>query len=105
MKALSDEITRVGVWGSKSPGSPQNHWSFKLERDHHLKKITIDHGNLIYALTFTTEFRGEEKTSGKVGGWNGGNVVSEVQTSTNESVMCQKYCHIFFFIWFTFTFP
>ncbi|KAJ9548984.1 hypothetical protein OSB04_021527 [Centaurea solstitialis] len=82
MKASSEEfeIARTGVWGSKSPGSPQNQWSFQLERNHHLKKITIDHGDLIYSLIFTTEYRGIEQPSDKAGGWNGGDKVSEVVT-------------------------
>lgn len=96
MKASSDEITQVGVWGEKSLGNPENQWSFQLERNHHLKKIIIDHGDLIYSLMFTTEFRGEEKTSNKAGGWNGGDIVSEVQTSLNEYVLSFVIFVIFF---------
>lgn len=56
--------------------------------------ITIDHGDLVYSLMLTTESLGILYTTKKVGGWNGGDIVSEVQTLTNESVMRQKYCHI-----------
>ncbi|KAL7587877.1 hypothetical protein Lser_V15G39422 [Lactuca serriola] len=87
MKASSDEITQVGVWGEKSLGNPENQWSFQLERNHHLKKIIIDHGDLIYSLMFTTEFRGEEKTSNKAGGWNGGDIVSEVTFTWDEEII------------------
>ncbi|KAI3781594.1 hypothetical protein L2E82_11612 [Cichorium intybus] len=86
MKASSDEITQVGFWGTKSPGGPQNQWSFQLDRNHHLKKITVDHGDLIYSLIFTTEFRGVEKTSDKAGGWNGGDIVSEVTFTWDEEI-------------------
>jgi len=83
MKASSEEfeIARTGIWGTESPGGPQNQWSFQLERNHHLKKITIDHGDLIYSLMFTTEYRGLEQPSDKAGGWNGGDKVSEVMIS------------------------
>ncbi|XP_023760168.1 mannose/glucose-specific lectin isoform X3 [Lactuca sativa] len=80
----SDKIARVGIWGTKSPGGPQNKWSFQLERNHRLKKITIDHGDLIYSLMFTTKFKGVEKTSNKAGGWNGGDIVSEILRKLEE---------------------
>ena len=86
MRANSEEITRVGIWGTKSPGGPQNQWSFQLERNPHLKRITIDHGDLIYSLMFTTEYRGLEQTTDKAGGWNGGDIVTEVNTLTNKSI-------------------
>ncbi|CAI9264001.1 unnamed protein product [Lactuca saligna] len=65
MKSSSDVFTRVGKWGMKSHGCPDNQWSFRLQKNHRLKEITIDHGYLIYFLMFTTEFRGEDKTSEK----------------------------------------
>ncbi|CAI9298703.1 unnamed protein product [Lactuca saligna] len=83
----SHKIARVGIWGTKSPGGPQNKWSFQLERNHHLKKITIDHGDLIYSLMFTTKIKGIEKTSNKAGGWNGGDIVSEVTFSPDEEII------------------
>ncbi|CAH1440603.1 unnamed protein product [Lactuca virosa] len=86
IKASYDLIAGVGIWGSKEPGSRTNHWSFQLERNHHLKKITIDHGDLIYSLRFTTEFRGEEITSNKSGGWNGGDIVSELTFAWDEEI-------------------
>ncbi|KAJ9548844.1 hypothetical protein OSB04_021387 [Centaurea solstitialis] len=86
MRANSEEITRVGIWGTKSPGGPRNQWSFQLERNHYLKKITIDHGDLIYSLMFTTEYRGLEKTTDKAGGWNGGDIVSEVTLEWGEEI-------------------
>ncbi|KAI3781592.1 hypothetical protein L2E82_11610 [Cichorium intybus] len=87
MKASSNEITQVGVWGTQSPGSPENQWSFQLERNHHLKKITIDHGDLIYSIMFTSTFRGEETTSNKAGGWNGGDIVTEVTFAWDEEII------------------
>ncbi|KAI3771159.1 hypothetical protein L6452_02317 [Arctium lappa] len=88
MKASSEEfeIARTGIWGTKSLGGPQNQWSFQLERNHHLKKITIDHGDLIYSLIFTTEYRGIEQPSEKAGGWNGGDQVSEVTFAWDEEI-------------------
>lgn len=82
----SEEIARVGTWGRTQPEGPQNFWSFQLERNHRLKKIAIDHGDLIYALTFTTQYRGLTYTSKKVGGWNGGDIVSEVIFDWNEEI-------------------
>lgn len=45
-------------------------------------KITIDHGNVIYSLMFTSEFRGVFYNSEKYGGWAGGETVSEVSNSS-----------------------
>ena len=74
-----EEMIRVGPWGSQIAG-PQNIWSFQLERNHNLKKITIDHGEFIYSLIFTTEYRGLEHDSKKAGGRNGGDKVSVVSS-------------------------
>lgn len=75
-----EEMIRVGPWGSQIAG-PQNIWSFQLERNHNLKKITIDHGDFIYSLIFTTEYRGLEHDSKKAGGQNGsGDKVSVVSS-------------------------
>lgn len=79
MKA-SENIISIGPWGRDSGDEP-NRWSFQLEENHHLKKITIDHGDLIYSLIFTTTHRGLFQTSNKFGGWNGGENVSEVSSS------------------------
>ncbi|KAI3514823.1 hypothetical protein L1887_13556 [Cichorium endivia] len=87
VKASSKKIAQVGTWGTKSPGGPQNKWSFQLKGKHHLKKITIDHGDLIYSLMFTTVFKGVEKTSDKAGGWNGGDIVSEVTFAPGEEII------------------
>lgn len=73
-----EEIMRIGTWGSLANAEPQNIWSFQLERNHHLSKITIDHGDLIYSLNFTTKYRGLTFTSEQAGGWIGGETVSEV---------------------------
>lgn len=72
------EVIRVGYWGNTSNGGSQNCWDFILEKDHKLKKITIDHGDHIYSLTFTTESKGILYTSEKADGRNGGGTVSEV---------------------------
>ncbi|XP_076951375.1 putative serine/threonine-protein kinase PBL12 [Bidens hawaiensis] len=80
-----EEIMRVGTWG-KTLGSPQNKWSFELEKNHHLKKITIDHGDLIYSLAFTTQYRGLIYSSSKIGGWNGGDKLSEVLFDWDEDI-------------------
>lgn len=76
-----ENIIRVGTWGKTEPGSPQNVWSFQLEKNHHLKKITIDHGDLIYSLMFTTQCGSLTQTTETFGGWNGGDTVSEVNNS------------------------
>ncbi|KAK9069865.1 hypothetical protein SSX86_010261 [Deinandra increscens subsp. villosa] len=81
-----EEITRIGRWGTPGIGGPQNIWSFQLEKNHHLKKITIDHGDLIYSLMFTTQYRGLNHSSKKVGGWNGGENVSEVTFDLDEEI-------------------
>ncbi|KAI3797964.1 hypothetical protein L1987_33229 [Smallanthus sonchifolius] len=81
-----EEIMRIGTWGKPHPEGPQNIWSFQIERNHHLKKITIDHGDLIYSLMFTTQYRGLTYNSKKVGGWNGGDKVHEVMFDWNEEL-------------------
>ncbi|CAH1433029.1 unnamed protein product [Lactuca virosa] len=81
-----EEIIRVGTWGKNEPGTPQNVWSFQLEKKHHLKKITIDHGDLIYSLIFTTQCGDSTHTTAKFGGWNGGETVSEVIFEADEEI-------------------
>ncbi|KAK9069867.1 hypothetical protein SSX86_010263 [Deinandra increscens subsp. villosa] len=81
-----EEITRIGRWGTPGIGGPQNIWSFQLEKNHHLKKITIDHGDLIYSLMFTTQYRGVNHNSKKAGGWNGGENISEVTLDWDEEI-------------------
>lgn len=77
----NEETIRVGTWGKTGTGSPQNVWSFQLEKNQNWKKITIDHDDLIYSLIFTTQYRGLTHTCEKAGGWNGGETVSEVNIS------------------------
>ncbi|KAF5759521.1 putative jacalin-like lectin domain, Transposase-associated domain-containing protein [Helianthus annuus] len=85
---IGKEVAQVGIWGTKSKGSPHNHWSFRLENNHKLKKITIDHGDLIFSLMFTTEDdRGTFNDSKKFGGWNGGNEESEVTLDFDEEII------------------
>ncbi|KAL4590225.1 hypothetical protein LXL04_003151 [Taraxacum kok-saghyz] len=81
-----EEIIKVGTWGRSPPGRPQNLWSFQLEKNQHLNKITINHGVLIYSLMFTTEHRGVLQTSRLAGGWNGGEIISEVILDWNEEI-------------------
>lgn len=73
-------IARVGPWGRKT-GCPQNYWSFMLENGHHLKKISVDHGDIIYSLMLTIECEGVVHNFDKAGGWAGGNTISEVKKS------------------------
>ncbi|KAD7477818.1 hypothetical protein E3N88_00954 [Mikania micrantha] len=75
-----EEIMRIGTWGSSNPDGEYAFWSFKLESYHHLKMITVDHGDLIYSLMFTTQYRGLTHNYKTVGGWNGGDKVSEVKS-------------------------
>ncbi|XP_023760229.1 mannose/glucose-specific lectin [Lactuca sativa] len=82
-----EEIIQVGTWGKNEPGTPQNVWSFQLEKKHHLKKITIDHGDLIYSLMFTTQCGDSTHTTPMFGGWNGGEKVSEVIFEADEEII------------------
>nr|KAJ0190194.1 hypothetical protein LSAT_V11C800429520 [Lactuca sativa] len=86
LQASSKGFIRVGTWGRS--GNPPNQWSFELEKDHKLVKITIDHGNVIYSLMFTSEFRGVFYNSEKYGGWAGGETVSEVILDGDEEIIC-----------------
>ncbi|CAI9298699.1 unnamed protein product [Lactuca saligna] len=82
------EVAKVGIWGKKSKGSPQNHWSFRLDNNHKLKKITIDHGVLIYSLMLTFEdSKGCLHDSEKAGGWNGGDQIHEVTFDPDEEIV------------------
>lgn len=88
VKAYEENI-RVGTWGNSIPETRQDLWSFQLEKNHHLKKITIDHGDLIYSLMFTSEHRGLLQTSRLAGGWNGGEggeTLTEVTFDWNEEI-------------------
>ncbi|XP_076889340.1 mannose/glucose-specific lectin-like [Bidens hawaiensis] len=83
-----EELMRIGTWG-KSPrlGGPQNRWSFQVETNHRLKNITIDHGDLIYSLVFTTQYGDLTYTSDKFGGWGqDGDKVSEVTLDSDEEI-------------------
>ncbi|KAL8246264.1 hypothetical protein R6Q59_007480 [Mikania micrantha] len=82
-----EKIMRVGTWGKSDPRSRRSVWSFQLETNHHLKKITIDHGDLIYSLMFSTQYRRLTNTSNRFGGWNGGDRVSEVTFDHNEEII------------------
>ncbi|XP_071722604.1 probable serine/threonine-protein kinase PBL12 [Rutidosis leptorrhynchoides] len=82
----TEEMIKVGTWGSKEPLGPQNVWSFELEKNHHLKKLEIGHGDLIYSLMFTTQYRGVTTTSKKAGGWNGAEKVTEVNFDWDEEI-------------------
>ncbi|PWA71975.1 jacalin-like lectin domain-containing protein [Artemisia annua] len=81
LKPSYDGIIKVGTWGRTAPGGPQNDWIFQLEKNHHLEKITVEHGDLIYSLRFTTKYKGVISTSKKIGGWNGGDQTSEVKST------------------------
>lgn len=81
-----EEIIRIGTWGKTQRAGPQNVWSFQLEKNHVLKKITLDHGDLIYSLMFTTQCGGSTHTTEKIGGWNGGEKVSEVIFEGDEQI-------------------
>ncbi|XP_076897874.1 mannose/glucose-specific lectin-like [Bidens hawaiensis] len=81
-----DEIMKIGTWGKSIPAGPQNNWSFQFERNYHLMKITIDHGDLIYSLMFTSQCGDITHTSEKFGGWNGGEIVSEITFEGNEEI-------------------
>ncbi|XP_023729716.1 probable receptor-like protein kinase At5g59700 [Lactuca sativa] len=88
----NEEIIRVGTWGKTHPGSPQNVWSFQLEKNQHLKKITIKHSDSIISLIFTTQYRSLTHTSERVGhDWIGyipdsERTVSEVLFDWNEEI-------------------
>ncbi|KAL4572395.1 hypothetical protein LXL04_019170 [Taraxacum kok-saghyz] len=93
LKDNCEEIIKVGTWGKTQGGGPQNVWSFQLERYHHLKKITIDHGDLIYSLMFTTQCGGSTRTTSKFGGWNGGQTCSEVIFQCDEQITAINGTH------------
>ncbi|XP_076944137.1 mannose/glucose-specific lectin-like [Bidens hawaiensis] len=80
------EIMKIGTWGKSIPAGPQNKWSFQLERNNHLNKITIDHGDLIYSLMFTYQCGQLIRNSDKFGGWNGGEKVSEITFDDDEEI-------------------
>ncbi|KAI3705131.1 hypothetical protein L1987_75364 [Smallanthus sonchifolius] len=78
-------ITRIGLWGSSTGGSP---WSFKLEGHQRLRKIMIDHNNWIYSMSFTTEdLSGQHPspTHGGTGGRSKGEI-SEINFDTDEEI-------------------
>ncbi|KAL4572398.1 hypothetical protein LXL04_019173 [Taraxacum kok-saghyz] len=86
VKAYDQQIIRVGTWGKTEGVGPQNLWSFELEKNHHLKKISINHGDLIYSLMFTTEYRGLLHNSRLAGGWKLGETASEVRFDWDEEI-------------------
>ncbi|KVI11406.1 Mannose-binding lectin [Cynara cardunculus var. scolymus] len=74
----SQETARVGLWGTESSTGPQYRWSFCLEKNHKLTKITIDHGDMISSLIFTSEdCMGSVHVSNKAGGYSDGSTISE----------------------------
>ncbi|CAI9298693.1 unnamed protein product [Lactuca saligna] len=77
---------KVGTWGRTS-GDPQNNWSFELEKDHNLVKITIVHGDGIYSLMFTSESKGVLHNSNKCGSLARGETVSEVIFEGDEKII------------------
>ena len=89
----SQETARVGLWGTESSTGPQYRWSFCLEKNHKLTKITIDHGDMISSLIFTSEdCTGSVHVSNKAGGYNDGSTISEV--CYNHST-CRIFCFKF----------
>nr|XP_043618547.1 probable receptor-like protein kinase At5g59700 [Erigeron canadensis] len=84
----SATFIRVGTWGKQTASlDNDDQWSFKLEPNHKLQKITIDHGDVIYSLMFTTECEGIFDTSNKVGGSADGDIVSEVMLDDDEEII------------------
>ncbi|CAH1424426.1 unnamed protein product [Lactuca virosa] len=83
----SKGIIRVGTWGRTRSEEPQNKWSFKLEKGLNLVKITIDHGDGIYSLMFTSESKDVLHDSDKCGGLAGGETVSEVIFDGDEEIV------------------
>ncbi|XP_023760156.1 proline-rich receptor-like protein kinase PERK15 [Lactuca sativa] len=81
-----EQIIKVGTWGKTQGVGPQNLWSFQLERNHHLKKININHGDLIYFLMFTTEHRGVLQNSRLAGGWKLEETPTEVMFDWDEEI-------------------
>lgn len=83
---LPRRITRTGLWGSSTGGSP---WSLQLESNQKLRKITIDHEDWIYSFGFTTEdFSGSSNYSqrhGGSGGWSGG-TISKINFDVDEEI-------------------
>ncbi|XP_024990085.1 receptor-like protein kinase HERK 1 [Cynara cardunculus var. scolymus] len=79
-------ITRIGLWGSSTGGSP---WSLQLESNQKLRKITIDHEDWIYSISFTTEdFNGSSESSQRHGGGGGpsGGTISEINFDMDEEI-------------------
>nr|XP_043614631.1 probable serine/threonine-protein kinase DDB_G0278521 [Erigeron canadensis] len=83
----STTFIRVGTWGKQIAGQNNDQWSFKLEENHKLQKIIIDHGDVIYSLMFTTQCGGIFHTSNKVGGSAGGDIVSKVMLDDDEEII------------------
>nr|XP_043615733.1 mannose/glucose-specific lectin-like [Erigeron canadensis] len=86
----NDEIMKVGTWGRTAPAGPESIWSFELERNHHLQEITIDHGDYVYSLAFTSQYKGLSYRPEKVGGWYepyGGDKNSVVTFDWNEEII------------------
>ncbi|KAI7755877.1 hypothetical protein M8C21_003765 [Ambrosia artemisiifolia] len=72
------EIMRIGTWGKPLPAFPQTIWSFQLEGNYRLSKITIDHGDVINSLMFNS--------SEKVDDRNGLSVIDHVTLDEDEEI-------------------
>ncbi|KAJ9540064.1 LOW QUALITY PROTEIN: hypothetical protein OSB04_026570 [Centaurea solstitialis] len=79
-------ITQIGIWGSSTGGDP---WSFQLDSNQKLRKMTLDHKNWIYSVVFTAEdFSGLSKSSQRHGGHDGpsGGTISEINFDADEEI-------------------
>ncbi|KAL7614990.1 probable serine/threonine-protein kinase PBL28 [Lactuca sativa] len=78
-------ITRIGLWGSRTGGGP---WSFLLDSNQKLRKITIAHKQWIYAIGFTTEdFSGSLDSSQHYGKARRGITISKVDFDVDEEII------------------
>ncbi|KAL7587347.1 hypothetical protein Lser_V15G39411 [Lactuca serriola] len=83
----NEEVVRVGKWGTTYPGSPHNIWDLPLENNQHLTKITINHGDSINFLIFTTKYRSVTHTkTTEILDWNLYETVSEIIFDYNEEI-------------------
>ncbi|KAJ0484832.1 putative jacalin-like lectin domain-containing protein [Helianthus annuus] len=73
------EIMRIGTWGKPLPAFPQTIWSFQLEGNYRLSKITIDHGETINSLMFNS--------SEKVDDPNGLSIIDHVTLDEDEEII------------------
>ncbi|XP_071691557.1 mannose/glucose-specific lectin-like [Rutidosis leptorrhynchoides] len=87
----SQETARVGLWGTEDTESfmsSQYRWSFCLEKNYTLSKITIRHSDMINCLMFTSEHvMGLVVQSNKVGGHYDESTISEVNLGWDEEII------------------